>query len=165
MMGKIEQNRIGVKNTRPGVIHVVLIYVYSIFFASIVLGISFDLIFKLDLLANFKHSYFGLIIIVFGTMLIYLAQEASCRAGKIKQEESSVEGFAFGPYKHFRHPTYLGIFLMVLGFGIIIKSVFSILFILITYLIVKLVFVRKEEKILEKKYGQIYLDYKKKVKM
>lgn len=164
-MEKIDQNRISHTDTRPGVIHVVLIYIYSIFFVSIVLGIFFDLIFKLDLLANFKYSYLGLIIIVFGTMLIYLAQEASSRAGKIKQEESNSEGFAFGPYKHFRHPTYLGIFLMVLGFGIVIKSAFSILFILITYLIVKLVFVKKEEKILEKKYGNIYLDYKKKVKM
>ena len=164
-MEKIEQNKIEAKDTRSGVVHVVLVYVYTIFFVSIILGISFDLIFKLDLLANFEHSYFGLVIIIFGTMLIYLAQEASSRSSKIRTEENSVDGFAFGPYKLFRHPTYLGVFLMVLGFGIIIKSAFSILFILITYLIVKLVFVKKEERILEKKYGQIYLDYKKKVKM
>lgn len=164
-MEKIEENRIEDKASKPGAIHAMLIYVYSVFFISIVLGVSFDLLFKLDLLANFKYSYLGMFIILFGTMLIYLSQEASARAGKIKEEENSTKAFAFGPYKYFRHPTYLGVFLMVLGFGMIIKSIFSILFILITYLIVKLVFVKKEEKILEKKYGKIYLDYKKKVKM
>lgn len=146
-------------------IHIMLAHVYAVFFFSIALGVIFDLVFQIDLLANFKYSHLGIVLICFGSLLIYLAQSASSRASKIKLEESSVEGFAYGPYKYFRHPTYLGVFIMVLGFGIVVKSTFSVLFILIAYLFVKLFFVRKEEKILEEKYGQIYLDYKKKVKM
>lgn len=164
-MEKTQETQPTENTSKSGTIHVMLVYTYSLFFIAIILGILFDLIFKMDLLVNFKYSYLGVLIIIFGTMLVFLAQQASARASRIKKEESSVEGFAFGPYKYFRHPTYLGIFFMVLGLGIVIKSIFSVLFILVTYLIVKIVFVRKEEKILEQKYGKIYLDYKSKVKM
>ena len=162
-MEKIEFNL--KKNQKINPIHVMLAYAYAIFFLSVILGVLFDLVFKVDLLDNFHHSYIGIMLIFLGSLLVYLAQSASSRASKIKFEERSVAGFAFGPYKYFRHPTYLGVFIMVLGFGITIKSTFSVLFILITYLFVKLFFVKKEEKILEQKYGQIYLYYKKKVKI
>jgi protein-S-isoprenylcysteine O-methyltransferase Ste14 len=165
-MDKTEKaNKQEIKEKNGGTIHVVLVYVYVVFFVSVVLGLLFDLFFKLDLLVNFKYSYLGIIIIIFGTTLIYLAQNASAQSRALRKEEATDEAFSFGPYKHFRHPTYLGVFLMVLGFGIVIKSTFSILFILIAYLVVKLVFVKKEEKILENKYGEIYLSYKNKVKM
>lgn len=158
-------NFLNKKDGNKNTIHAMLVYVYAVFFVSMVLGVLLDEILKLELLANFEHSYIGTGIIVFGTLLIYLAQKASFNASKIKPENSSVEGFMYGPYKYFRHPTYLGVFFMVLGFGIVIRSTFSVLLILITYLIVKLTFVKKEEKTLEEKYGQIYLDYKKKVRM
>jgi len=164
-MEKILKEKTENSTSSKEVVHTMLIYVYVIFFLSIVLGVLFDLIFKLNLLADFEYSHFGFILIIFGTLLIFLAQQASSRASKISKEEESVEGFMYGPYKHFRHPTYLGVFFMVLGFGIAIKSIFSILFIMITYLIVKLTFVRREENILEKKYGKIYLDYKNRVRM
>lgn len=158
-------NFLSKKEENKRIIHTMLVYVYAVFFVSIILGILFDGLFSLDLLSTFEHSYLGIGIIIFGTLLIYLAQSASSKTGQIKNEERRTENFEYGPYKYFRHPTYLGVFFMVLGFGIVIKSMFSILFILITYLVVKLTFVKREEKILEEKYGQIYLDYKKKVRM
>jgi protein-S-isoprenylcysteine O-methyltransferase Ste14 len=45
---------------------------------------------------------------------------------------------------------------------LIINSPFSIIFIIIGHLLSKLIFLKKEENLLEKKYGQVYTEYKKK---
>jgi protein-S-isoprenylcysteine O-methyltransferase Ste14 len=105
----------------------------------------------------------GVTLILLGTGLTYWAQTSSSKAGKIKTEENNTEGFAIGPYKHFRNPTYFGLFIMTLGFGLLINSLFSVLFVLIAYLVIKRVFIKKEEMILTQKYGEIYKEYKRKV--
>lgn len=140
-----KESEFDIKKKDNGRIHPLLIRVYTIFFVSIILGVLFDLYFEINLLDNFEYSYLGILIIFLGTFLIYIAQKASARAGKIKKDKVSSKAFAFGPYKYFKHPTYLGVFFMVLGFGIVIKSIFSILFILITYLFIKLVLVKRRK--------------------
>ena len=54
---------------------------------------------------------------------------------------------------------------IVLGFStlLLVPSFFIFVFVIIASLVTKLIFIRKEEKLLERKYGQKYLDYKKKV--
>lgn len=68
-----------------------------------------------------------------------------------------------GPYAYSRNPMFLGALLMIIGFGIILNSVAAIvlgLIIPISYLIfIKLV----EEKELEARFGQEYLEYKQQV--
>ena len=68
-----------------------------------------------------------------------------------------------GPYAYSRNPMFLGAILMILGFGIILNSIAAIvlgLVIPIAYLIfIKLV----EEKELEARFGQEYLEYKTRV--
>ncbi|KKP71662.1 MAG: hypothetical protein UR70_C0021G0015 [Candidatus Nomurabacteria bacterium GW2011_GWB1_35_20] len=53
----------------------------------------------------------------------------------------------------------------MLGFGIITNALFIIIFSVISFIITKFVFIRKEEKILAEKYGIPYLEYKKSVKL
>jgi len=53
---------------------------------------------------------------------------------------------------------------MTLGFSLIIDSFFGIVLTIIAYVITKIFFLKKEESLLEKKYGEVYGDYKKKVK-
>ncbi|MFH1608542.1 MAG: methyltransferase [Patescibacteria group bacterium] len=69
-----------------------------------------------------------------------------------------------GPYRYTRNPTIIGLFFSILSFGIIINSPFIILFSFIAFLISNLVFTKKEEALLESKYGASYLKYKKIVK-
>ena len=71
-----------------------------------------------------------------------------------------------GLYAYVRNPMLLGHFLPLLGLGILFGSlslifIFTPLFILINVLYLKAV----EEKEMEKKFGQEYLEYKKKVPM
>ena len=71
-----------------------------------------------------------------------------------------------GLYAHVRNPMITGLFLLMFGMGILFGSlslivIFTPLFILLNVLYVKAV----EEKEMEKKFGQEYLEYKKKVPM
>ena len=71
-----------------------------------------------------------------------------------------------GLYSYVRNPMLLGLFIFVIGLGILFGSlslifIFTPLFILINVLYLKAI----EEKEMEKKFGREYLEYKKKVPM
>ena len=71
-----------------------------------------------------------------------------------------------GLYAYVRNPMFLGGFLFLLGLGVLLGSL-SLTFIFTPGLIVLYVFYVKavEEKEMEKKFGQEYLEYKKRVPM
>ncbi len=71
-----------------------------------------------------------------------------------------------GLYAYIRNPMFLGGFLFLLGLGVLLGSL-SLTFIFMPLLIVLYVFYVKavEEKEMEKKFGQEYLEYKKRVPM
>jgi protein-S-isoprenylcysteine O-methyltransferase Ste14 len=99
--------------------------------------------------------------LIFGTFLIFWAQKSS---HSFKKETINKEIFCNGPYCYTRTPTHYGLFLLTLGFGMINDAFFIVIFSIISFIITKFVFIRKEEKILALKYGEPYLEYKKTVK-
>jgi protein-S-isoprenylcysteine O-methyltransferase Ste14 len=71
--------------------------------------------------------------------------------------------FERGPYKYSRSPTHNGLTLMTLGLSLVINSFFTFLFMIAAALITRMIFLKEEEALLEKKYGEAYCEYKKKV--
>lgn len=71
-----------------------------------------------------------------------------------------------GPYAHVRNPMLTGVFILMIGFGILVGSI-SITFIAAPCFIVLSTFELKmiEEPELEKRLGKEYVEYKKKVPM
>jgi protein-S-isoprenylcysteine O-methyltransferase Ste14 len=71
-----------------------------------------------------------------------------------------------GLYRYCRNPMLLGLFIILLGLGLLLGSlslifIFTPIFILINLLYLKAI----EEKEMEKKFGKQYLEYKKRVPM
>jgi protein-S-isoprenylcysteine O-methyltransferase Ste14 len=71
-----------------------------------------------------------------------------------------------GLYTYIRNPMLLGMFIFMLGLGVLLGSlslifIFTPLFIVINVLYIKVI----EEKEMEKKFGRDYLEYKKRVPM
>jgi protein-S-isoprenylcysteine O-methyltransferase Ste14 len=71
-----------------------------------------------------------------------------------------------GLYRYSRNPMLLGLFIILLGLGLLFRSlslifIFTPIFVLINILYLKAI----EEKEMEKKFGKQYLEYKKKVPM
>jgi len=143
-------------------IHRTLAHSYTAFFAFFLIGIFFNSFFPVKFLDSSLAVPFGFSILVFATVLIFWAQRTS---RYLKKESPTVEHFCRGPYCYSRSPTHWGLFFLMLGFGIIINSGFVILFSLMAFFVTKMIFIKKEEEALAQKYGEPYLEYKRKVKL
>ncbi len=151
----------GTENSHKNKVHKVLAYSYLSFFLLFLFSLFLDFLFPLKVFENYAFSLAGVFFLALGTFLIFWAQRTSLDLDK---ENLSKETFCQGPYRYTRGPTHLGLFFLVFGFGIITNALFVVVFSIISLILGKFVFLRKEEKILAEKYGAPYLEYKKSIK-
>ena len=151
---------VGIKQHK-GSVHWHLAHSYVMYFILLMTGITLDLVFKFKIFNNYIMVPVGAILLLFATFLILWAEHTS---RNWKGENVDVEAFCRGPYCYTRSPTHWGLFLLMLGFGIVLNAFFIILSTIISFIIAKFVFQKKEEKALSEKYGAPYLEYKKIVK-
>ncbi len=136
---------------------------YSTYFAFFLFGIILDIIFRFRIFSDYVMVPVGLFFLIVATILIFWAQKTG--RDLEKEIEEKVEHLYRGPFSYTRSPTHWGLFFLMLGYGIIANSVFVILFTLISFLFTRYVFLEKREKIMTEKYGDHFLEYKKKVKL
>jgi len=156
---KLESN----KKYRAGMVHLILSHSYTVFFLAVIFGIILDMIFPIDIFNSPLYQYEGLVMILGGSILIYWAQSSSYHSKNEMLVKKKTRNFAEGPYRYSRNPTHIGLSLLALGLAFMVNSLFSVILTLVASLITKIIFVKKEECLLEEEYGQLYLDYKKKV--
>ncbi|MFZ3015558.1 MAG: methyltransferase [Minisyncoccia bacterium] len=150
-----------VKNIFKLSIHALQLYSYLFYFVLLLLGILLDFIFHIGIPIQSVLLPTSISFLIVASVLILWAQRSTRNLDK---ENLTKETFSSGPYFFTKNPTHLGLFLLVLGFGILSNAFFVVVFTIISYLVTKFVFLKKEEKILEAKYGDPYLEYKKSVK-
>ncbi len=143
-------------------VHHILVHSYGMYFALFLIGVALDIALKLKIFATSVMVPTGLGLLSLATLIIFWAQKTSRNLNK---ENITKETFCKGPYCYVRSPTHWGLFLLMLGFGVIANAIFVILTTLISFLVSRFVFLNQEEIILEKKYGEPYLEYKKQVKL
>lgn len=159
-----DQNLNKEKAKKVGIIHIILFNTYMIFLGAVVLGVVFDQIFTLDFFQSKTFEYVGIAMIIWGSILVYWAQSTTSQAKSDLNKERDTNFFFRGPYKYTRNPTNLGLTVMSIGLGFLINSLFSIIFIIITYLISRFIFIKKQDTILAERYGDVFIDYKKRVR-
>ncbi len=69
-----------------------------------------------------------------------------------------------GPFKYSRNPIYLGLLMILIGFGFVIGSFSSFIGAIIFFIITDMWSVPFEEKRLSKIFGEEYVEYKSKVR-
>jgi len=148
-------------NPHKNKVHRVLAYSYSVQFVLFLLGLYFDLVFALKIPTYPLIAQLGIFLLILGSFLIFWAQLTT---HDFKKENMSQETFCQGPYRYTRSPTHFGLFLLMLGFGLMISAPLVISFTVLSFIISKLVFLKRQEEILAEKYGTPYLEYKKFVK-
>ncbi len=151
----------GSKNLHKNRVHKVLAYSYLFYFVSFLIALFLDFMFPIEIFERVTMALIGIIFLIFGTFLIVWAQKSSL---KLQKENMTKETFLRGPYRYTRSPTHLGLFFLMLGFGIMANALFIIIFSVLSFFITKFVFIKKEEQILAEKYGTPYLEYKESVK-
>jgi protein-S-isoprenylcysteine O-methyltransferase Ste14 len=65
-----------------------------------------------------------------------------------------------GIYSKFRHPIYIGVEILFLGLAVFCSSFIGFVYVLIVLLPFQIARARWEEKLLIKKFGEDYLEYK-----
>lgn len=143
-------------------IHKVLAHSYATYFGFFLTGVCLDILFNMKVFTGSSVDELGFIFIILGTSLILWAQRAS---RSLKKENITRETFTQGPYKYTRNPTHWGLFLLMLGFGMVINAFFVIILSFINFIFTKITFLNKEERLLAEKYGEPYLAYKHSVKL
>src|SRR3989338_4389552 len=142
-------------------VHKTLAYSYSIYFLAFLGSAYLDLAFPIKLFSSAIMAPLGAILLIWATFLIFWAQKTSRR---LDTHNLTKESFCHGPYCFTRSPTHCGLLFLLLGFGFIANAFFIILFTIATFFVSKLFFLKKQERLLEAKYGAPYLEYKKSVR-
>ena len=142
-------------------VHHILAHSYSFYFLLFLVSLFLDLAFPIRIWNGDAYNVFGFVFLFFATVIIIWAQKTSRGLSKIP--EVKLEHFCRGPYCYTRSPTHWGLFFLLLGFGIIANAFFVVMATLIAMVVAKMVFLRKEERLMVQKYDA-YAEYKKKVK-
>lgn len=142
-------------------IHKMLAYSFSFFLFSFLFGLFLDFIFPIKIFNGHAGVSFGVISIVLGSVLIFWSQKT---ARNFSKENLTKKNFSKGPYGFSRTPTHWGLFLLITGFSVVVNNFFVLLFTIISFIVAKVFFLRKQEAILASRYGDPYLEYQRKVK-
>ena len=95
--------------------------------------------------------------VAFGIWAIVTFRKAGTRVETHKPTTAIV---AHGPYARTRNPIYLGMFLGQIGLAIGFDSLWILVMLVPFFLVIRYGVVAREEAYLERKFGQVYLDYK-----
>ncbi|HPS21460.1 MAG TPA: methyltransferase [Candidatus Paceibacterota bacterium] len=155
----MEKERIEKEQRRPR-IHRVLAQSYLVYLFALFAGLIFSAAFPVKIHVSDFLLSLSAVILMLSSVLIFWAQKST---KNFKKENITKESFKKGPYRYLRNPTNIGIFLLMLSFGVIVNSVSVILFTIVASFFARFVFLRKEKSLLEKKYGKAYIEYKKDV--
>ena len=147
----------------PKIVHSVLAHSYLMYFLAALVGLALTMLWPVTVLPAPVATVIGVGFLIIAPLIILWAQRAS--APRYHQKLTTTEDFKKGPYAFLRAPTHFGLDLLVVGFGFLINSLFVIVLSILSYVITRLFFVRKQERLLAEKYGQQYHDYKKTVRI
>ncbi len=140
--------------------HPPVFYIISIFIALVIdyfspLGIGDTMIFKMT----------AIVIGVVG-ILVFISAGRMFRADKqnVSVHTKTKNIYQSGIYAYSRNPIYLGALLMVIGCGIYFNKPWILIMQVPLVLFMNKYVIGREEAYLERKFGDEYLDYKKKVR-
>lgn len=135
------------------------------FFSSLFVMMGLHFWFPLTQIIKGRQKLFGCIPLILGIVLNLLAD------GAFKKNETTVKPFEeskalvkTGAYSLSRNPMYLGMFLMLLAVATFLGSLTPFAVIPVTMILIQRIFVREEEKMLERQFGDTWQEYKRKVR-
>jgi len=135
------------------------------FIILLLLSIGFHFVFPLLKFIFSPYIYLGFGLIIFGVIInLWTDSLFKKKHTTVKPYEIPNTLVTSGPFKLSRHPMYLGMMSILLGVAIFLGSLITFAFPIIFIIIMEKLFIPLEEKNLEKRFGNQYIDYKKNVR-
>lgn len=150
-------------------IHFVLAHSYIMYFFGLIAGLVLDFFLPYRIPGEIFNTI-GYVLLLLGPALIFWAQIAVRKSAPKRhahQGQATLcrDHFCVGPYVITRSPTHWGLFIMVIGLGLAWGSLAIIIMCLLSFAISRSIYLRRQESLLEAKYGDAYRDYKSHVKL
>ncbi|MCC7469562.1 MAG: isoprenylcysteine carboxylmethyltransferase family protein [Bacteroidetes bacterium] len=141
-------------------------YSVIVFAIALFVAVLLDVFFEHRFFSEFFSKYFGLFVLLLGTFVIYWAQNLGRKftINRKRGDINSTEQLERGPYKYSRNPKYVGLALLVLGLGFIVNSIFIVSSAFVSVFVINFFMIQKEEAFMSHRHGNIYGEYKKKVR-
>jgi len=132
---------------------------------SIFLMLILFFIFPGVMLIPSPWNFLGLIPLGFGLWINMIADRAFRKAKTtVKPFEEPAALITDGAFAICRHPMYLGFVAILIGVALLFRALTPFLIVIIFAVLMDQLFIRVEEGNLESKFGQSWLEYKKKVR-
>jgi protein-S-isoprenylcysteine O-methyltransferase Ste14 len=133
---------------------------------SIVAGLALDRFVPLPFLpSDLPAGWIGAVVFVFALALFAWAIATMTWAGtNIPTNQPTTAIVESGPYGFTRNPIYLAMFLGVIGLAIAFDTLWPLLMLVPFWLIIRYGVVAREEAYLERKFGDVYRDYRSRVR-
>ena len=125
--------------------------------SMLLLNFTFPLVWIVPPLWNL----FGLVFLVSGMALNLIADRAFHQIGTtVKPYQESTSLVTEGVFQISRNPMYLGMVLILIGIGVLLKSLSPFLVITLFAILIDRIYIRVEERMLAEKFGTKWQAYK-----
>jgi protein-S-isoprenylcysteine O-methyltransferase Ste14 len=136
-----------------------------IYGVALVVGLVLQGVSPLPIASSHPRSWVGLVLIALGGLLAYTAIKTFERWNTPKNPaQPSTTIVTSGPYRYSRNPMYVSLTLIFLGLALTVNSGWLILMGVPVLVLMHVGVICREERYLEAKFGQVYLDYKSSVR-
>jgi protein-S-isoprenylcysteine O-methyltransferase Ste14 len=133
---------------------------------AFVAGLGVDWLYPLQFVpASVSGAWVGGAIFAIGFALAIWAIITIRKAGtRLEINKPTTTIVANGPYRFTRNPIYIGMFLGQIGLAIGFDSLWILAALVLFYLVIRYGVIAREEAYLERKFGNVYLGYKSRVR-
>jgi protein-S-isoprenylcysteine O-methyltransferase Ste14 len=115
-------------------------------------------------LIRFPYNLIGLVIAFSGFTLMGKARDLFKKYQTTLKIEKSNQLIKEGVFSKTRNPMYAGMFILVFGFSIVSTNIIALSLPFIFLFLVRLIFVKREERFMYDTFGKEYVAYKKTVR-
>ena len=136
-----------------------------IFLGTLALGIAIHLVKAARALPNTPARLAGALFLVIFVVLGISAEQAMRHAGtNIRPDRPTTAIVDSGPFRFTRNPLYMAAICGYLGIALLVNSIWPILLLLPMLILLQEGVVKREERYLERKFGDDYLNYRRRVR-
>lgn len=136
-----------------------------VYAAGLVVGIAGNLLFPMRFIDASLTMYIGFPLMLVGFVIGGLALSTMLRAGTSPDPNEPTRRFlTAGPFAFTRNPIYLAFAIVYFGFTITFNSLLALVLLPLAVFVIERLVIVREEKYLERKFGDAYVQYKTRVR-
>lgn len=136
-----------------------------IYLSALVIGALIHFSFPIRFLPRTAALCLGVLLIVVSIPIAVSGFRALARAKTaVDPRKPSTAIVNFGAFRHTRNPLYVSLMLLYLGIASLINSIWILILVFPLLAVIQKGVIEREERYLEKKFGEEYLRYKRQVR-